>query len=74
MELKSAVASIMGNMEQLAQKLMRVEEKQKPVMLERTPETGQTHLKQETVKPNPRVGNWNPGDVAIENIFYSGPK
>jgi len=73
-ELKSAVASMMGNMEQIVQKLAKVEEKQKPVMLEKTPETGQTHLKQETVKPNPRVGNWNPGDVAIENIFYSGPK
>ncbi len=73
-ELKSAVASLMGNMEQIAQKLMKVEEKQKPVMLEKTPETGQTHLKHEPVKPNPRVGTWNPGDVAIENIFYSGPR
>lgn len=72
-ELKTAVASLTGNMEQLFQKLMKVEEKQKPVMLEKT-ETGQTHLKQEPVKPNPRVGTWSPGDVAIENIFYSGPR
>lgn len=72
-ELRSTIASMASKFDNVLSKLNKIEQKQKPVVLEKKEEKPQTQLKTEEKKPNPRSGGWAPGDVAIENIFYSGP-
>lgn len=47
----------------------------RPVMM-KEPQQPQTHLRKEDVKkdePHPKVGNYDPSDISIEEFFYSGP-
>ena len=46
------------------------------IIMEKSPHNEQTSLHTEQVKkhePHPKVGDFNSGDVSVENIFYSGP-
>lgn len=47
---------------------------QKPAETPAQSENNQTQLATEEKKANPRSGMWEPGDISIEKIFYSGPK
>jgi len=48
--------------------------KPRTMILEKEREVPQTHLQKEEQKSHPRSGDWKPGDVLIEKMFYAGPK
>lgn len=63
-----------GMLKKANEKITDLELRKSSTIMEKDKSQPQTRLVPEEKKPHPRSGNFVPGDVSIEKIFYSGPK
>ena len=76
MALRTTLAGFASKIDNVIGKINKLEQQQKPIILEKPKAQPQTTLKPEPKQPHARSGGYSPGDssVSVENIFYSGPK
>jgi len=73
--LENHVGQVFVKINEIITEINLIEKKKRdsPMVTHQEPhKEQQAHLKDEKVQPHPRTGDFKPGDVAIEKMFYFG--
>lgn len=73
-EQAKKIEELEGKLKHANSKITELELRKTTPFIEKERAEPQTRLVKEEKKPHPKSGGYNPEDVSIEKMFYSGPK